>query len=272
MMFNPKKAITVLALAGLAFASTAANAATTYTAGDLLVGFRQTGAGASTNSLVIDIGQASLYLNAAGNLNPILGNAGLDADLAAEFGANWYTDGSVKWGIIGAIGASAVGSQPADTLFASMKETSGVNADGYGRYDSGTQATPSNGVQNLGATYAGKTITGNVALVQANATANTWGNKVGTGFGGGSIFGSTLEGVLSSTSKLDLSRSTPDDLQFADGTLKGTIAGTFSLSSTGGLTFTPNVAAAPEPGRAAFMALGLGAFVLRRRRSARVAA
>ncbi|WP_395736195.1 PEP-CTERM sorting domain-containing protein [Prosthecobacter sp.] len=273
MMFNPKKAITLLAAAGMAFASTAVNAATTYTAGDLLLGFRQTGTGASTNSLVIDIGQASLYRDATGTLNPVLGTAGLDADLAAQFGPNWYTDGSVKWAIVGTTGAAAVGGDPSNTLYSSLKQTSGLNTAGYEQLDNGTQATATTGINNLATTYAGKTITDNVALIQSNTTAGTWGKSgtgVGSDFGYSGVWGTSLEQAVSATSKLDLSRAVADNIN-GGGTF-GSIEGTFSISSTGGISFTSNVAAAPEPGRAAFMALGLSAFMLRRRRPARVAA
>jgi hypothetical protein len=273
MMFKPKKAITLLAVAGLAFASTAANAATTYTAGDLFLGFRQTGAGASTNSLVINIGQASLYRDATGTLNPVLGTAGLDADLAAQFGPNWYTDGSVRWAIVGTTGAGAVAGDPSNTLYSSLKEAAGLNAAGYEQLDNGQQSTATTGINSLATTYAGKTITDNVALIQSNTTAGTWGKSgtgVGSSFGYSGVWGSTLEQVVSTTSRLDLSRAVADNIN-GGGTF-GTIEGTFSISSTGGVSFAANVGAVPEPGRAAFMALGLSAFVLRRRRPARVAA
>ena len=108
MKFNSKKAITLLAVAGLAFASTAVHAATTaYTTGDLILGFRQTGA---TSSLLVNIGQAGGYRDGTTTGNLSLGNLG--ADLTSLFGSGWSSDATVFWGVVGSCSSRILRLEP----------------------------------------------------------------------------------------------------------------------------------------------------------------
>ena len=86
----------LLAIAGLAMIMPQAKATiTTYTTGDILLGFRQTGA---TNDYIIDIGQQSA-LPLVGNTTFGLGSVA--TDLAAVFGSTWYTSNTVKFSAFG---------------------------------------------------------------------------------------------------------------------------------------------------------------------------
>ena len=74
-MFKPKKAMTLLALAGIALASTAVNSAanTTFSTDDLILGIRQdsTSGSQSPNALLIDLGQASQFTAASTVIAPL---------------------------------------------------------------------------------------------------------------------------------------------------------------------------------------------------------
>ena len=105
MKLTSKKAMSLLALAGMFLASTAVNAATTaYTNGDIFLGFSQTG---NSNSIVVNIGQAGGYRD--GTTTGALSLGDLGADLSSWWtdqsnGATaWYNDSTVTWGVVGAI-------------------------------------------------------------------------------------------------------------------------------------------------------------------------
>ncbi len=266
MKFNSKKAITLLAVAGLAFASTAVHAATTaYTTGDLILGFRQTGA---TSSLLVNIGQAGGYRDGTTTGNLSLGNLG--ADLTSLFGSGWSSDATVFWGVVGTPGSASFNSDPGNTLYATKPEgTFGVQEAAYERLSSATQGNGRSNIVSMATAYAGKTSTTNsdVALAQLNTATNSWSsfNPGGTSF---SYF-SGMEGNFGSgvaSSALDLFRMTPDSLAAVN---FGNYEGSLTINSSGVVNFgltTPG--AVPEPGRAALMGLGLGGFLLRRRRPA----
>src|SRR5258707_569543 len=96
-----KKLVTaaLLALASLSLLSQSAKAATlTYNDGDLLLGFRQSGA---TQDYLVDVGTFS-SLPTTGSLTLSLGT--LSTDLTAAFGSTWYTAGTVKWSVFGILG------------------------------------------------------------------------------------------------------------------------------------------------------------------------
>lgn len=281
MMFKPHKAISLLAIAGLALASTAANAATTaYTADDLILGFQQTGA---TNALIVDLGQASGFKGgtAAGTVI-----AGLGATLTSAFGSGWASNPSISWGIVGTPGSLTAGGDAANTIYASTPETTyGVQASpfsdsSYTRLSSATQGGGRASINSLTNIFGGLTASvvgtsGNVAAaLQPSTTTNGWVAMNPNGAGGSSFaYFNSLEGSLGSgvaSSALDLFRMQPG----SGATLNtpGSYIGSFTLNSSGDVSFsTTTPAAVPEPARAAFLGLGLAGLLLRRRRSARSA-
>lgn len=244
----------LLAIAGLAFVSSVASAAvTTYTAGNLLMGFRQAGA---TNSLIVNLGPAATFKNAT---TGFVASSIPASELSTAFGANWYTDSTVTWAVIGAVAGSTVNGDSARTLYASSQEaTYGTANDPYATSSVPSQSGPSTKVATAGGVYNGVENGTNVSLSQSNATTNSWNSFMTTGqFGYDSVW--SLEGTVGAGSQLDLFRMQPN--------VTGTYEGSFTMSNAGVVSFsTSPVAAIPEPSRALLMGLGVAGIFLRRRR------
>ena len=281
MMFKPQKAISLLAIAGLAFAPAAVNAATTaYSADDLILGFQQTG---NANSLLVDLGQASGF-KAGTSVGTII--SGLGSVLNTTFGSGWASDSTISWGIVGTPGSSSVGTDVAKTLYASSPEstygTQSTPLDAtFTRLSSSTQGTGASNIGTMTTTFAGLTASvvgssGNIAAaLQPSATTGGWAAQNPNGAAGTNFsYFNGLEGTLGSgvaSSALDLFRMQPG----SGATLNtpGTFIGSFTLNSNGDVNFsTSTPSAAPEPARAAFLGLGLAGLLFRRRRSARALA
>jgi len=256
MKYSSLKATFLLALAGVMLASTTASAVTTaYTAGNLLMGFRQSGA---TNSLIVNLGAASTFKNATSGF---VATSIPAAELTAAFGANWYTDSSVTWAVIGAVAGSTVNGDSARTLYASSQEaTYGTANDPYTTSSVASQAGPSAKVATAGGVYTNVENGTNVTLSQSNATANSWNSfMTASQFGYDSVW--NLEGTVGSGSQLDLFRMQPN--------VTGTYEGSFTMSEAGAVSFSTSplsAVAVPEPSRALLLGLGLGGIFLRRRR------
>ncbi|MFM2167808.1 MAG: hypothetical protein RIS79_2179, partial [Verrucomicrobiota bacterium] len=107
MLIQTKSLLTMLAVAGMTlFASQAS--ATTYVAGDLLLGFRASGGTGSSTNLIVNLGQAdTVYRDAISNLTNIVDIGTL---LNSTYGTGWDTRSDLFWGIVGVRTASSVGS------------------------------------------------------------------------------------------------------------------------------------------------------------------
>ena len=77
-----------------------------YTTGDLLLAFRSTNA--TSNTFVVDIGQASTYRDSTGTID-VTGTLGstLNAGLTSAFGSSWASDSGLYMGVLG--GSTATG-------------------------------------------------------------------------------------------------------------------------------------------------------------------
>jgi hypothetical protein len=265
--------IALLALAGLALVTTDAKAVVTFNQGDLILGFRQTG---NAEVVLVNIGAATTYSAATSNISiPTFAN--LDTDLKAVFGNNWATDGSIYWGIASArpsVGSTS-GTDVNKTIYLSKAEpTLGTQAADFTLSNTtrGTLATRITGVASQFTTtsspgpYTPFADSGGYAFRQSTSdfTGSNWNDFAPTGFGSGqNIEGNDAAGI--DNTALDLFRVSGS----GTGINTATYEGTFTLSSTGVLSYSNTVpAVAPEPSRALLLGAALGAMVLRRRRVA----
>ncbi len=228
-----------LAMGSVSYAGTPT--ATTYTADDLFIGFHQTG---NTSDYLVKIGQASTFTS-----TQTLSLGDIASDLAAVFGSGWATDATIKWGVIGTTRLATVGSDPAHTIYASKQG----NASTATPWNTGSTSTLSTGdakIASMTSGYNGKTSTANssVGLVQNNigtasnsayasfhtGGANATGAAANLSF---ALFNPTIEasnasGITSSSSTLAVYRLVPGAVAPA------TALGTFSINSSGTVTFT----------------------------------
>lgn len=264
-----------VALCGFAALSAQAQTKTTYTEGDLFVGFRATsGTGASSNYL-LKIGQASQFRDAAPSSSFDLSLGATGADLASLYGASWFTRADVLWSVSGGNTSSSTvnGGDPGRTLYYSNGAGGAAwNAQGFAG-----QAGPNGDLQSQWLRYIQTPIGGDqfstansqFGLVQSDGGNNSYGSFQVKGnqtaaysaFGGGgeNDFGFGVAGA-----GLDLFRL---PVQGDSQTRPGTLLGTFTINDLGVITFT----AVPEPSVVALIGIGvvgLIVFGIRRRQRA----
>lgn len=252
-----KKFLTIAALAVLGAAAlphSAQAAAVTYTPGDLFLSFRASDGVGATQNYVVNLGQASGF--GPSGASAVVSAAGdIDTDLTTLFGANWKTRPDVYWSVSGTVGSfSAVGSDPAKTIYVTREETvPGTLATPWVRRSDTTQGVTTTKLNAMAYAYDGKTSTANSkAIIQNTSDTNSYasfqpggtipnsGPAPGVSF---AAFNPTIEGSFASGtpgSVLDLVRLVP-----ASGTDIGTagaIVGRFTLSDSGELRYTPSAA------------------------------
>jgi len=265
---------TFLVLTGAGFYSQSARATTlTYSAGDLLMGFRDTAA--TANVFVLDIGQASLYTKDNGS-TIVIGTYG--TTLNANFTDGFYT-GNTAWGVA----SIAVTGDPTNTLYAGAPEE--PNGDKGDINNAPVDPTGSGNAQNT----AGSKIAAAGAFAATSAAGNDGGSAVGTNGAWESTAGSP-----NSTSNWAYSMTNggaPFGGYFSngfegdinnDGANGGTILdfwkllpsggtetyeGSFTISSTGLITYQ-TAGTVPEPSTWTALAGGAGLLGLLRRRRA----
>lgn len=244
-------AIAILALAGLAAFDRPAHAVlVNYTAGDLFIGFRSS---ANTNNYLINIGQASQFKNATGPITLSLGTT--SADLVQNFGADWATSGALTWSVSGGL-RTAVGTDPAYTLYASKI----VGTQGWNRSSGGLQELASLKFNDLQKYYVidddgtprQSTANSNVGVVQQDVDVNSYDSFFTDSSAFGHFSGTTEAGFGEGVNGAALNL-----YRLAPGTGKGELLGTFSISESGSITFTP----IPEPGVIALAALAGAALI-----------
>lgn len=287
-----------LAVGGLALTVPSASAVlTTYTAGDIFIGFRQTGV---SNTLVAKIGTVGDFLpvslggpRALGSTyNPTFGVipgtstpvSNISLDLNTVFGSSWATNPSnntgVQWGVAGFTGFSGTSAVPGletrsvfvtrgrvNTAVQTNLTADGAvgDADGFaGAFNAFAQGTG-------GGSYINQESTANssVAYIGAASNANNWGTQINSaaansfGLGAGKNIQQPTSGSFRgpTNSVLDLWLA-----PYAGSTLvtQNTYLGSFTLDNAGALTFT----AVPEPGTYILLAIaGLFLLVFRRRKA-----
>lgn len=285
-----------LAVGGLALSAPSASAVlTTYTPGDIFIGFRQTGV---ANTLVAKIGTVGDFLPVSLNGPRALGSTynpnfgvipgtstpvtNLNLDLNTVFGSSWAnnpTDGTgVRWGVVGWTGntgeTSSVSGLTVRSLFVTRGRTDpAVQTDVTNIGNRGGFATEftSFAYGSGQGSYVSQESTANssVAYIGAASDANNWGTRINTtnaGFGMGSgraVDQTPLTGAYSgpTSSVLDLWLSPNTGSTLAS---TNTYLGSFTLNNSGSLTFT----AVPEPGTYMLLAIvGLFFVVFRRRKN-----
>lgn len=271
MLIKTKHFLTMLVVAGISAAALPSHAATTYVAGDLLLGFRATGGTGSTSNLIVDLGLATGYRDATSNITSVTDIGSL---LISTYGSDWATRSDLSWGIVGARTNStisaAVGGDPARTDYLSAAQTTvspGTQqstawvVSGQGRTDTTAD------ILGLGVAYAAAPGTNSSILNSTDAGSWSTNNSGSDSFRlGGTIEGNFANGA--SGTALDLYRvlNTNTGANPTGTVGVGSYEGTFTISSAGVVGFAA-AEAVPEPSRAILAAIGLGGLLLRRRRS-----
>jgi hypothetical protein len=109
-------------MAAVALSGNSADAALTIAPGDLLLGVYQVnsaGTGVTPNTYVYNLGAGSNYRE-GGVGQGVLANIG--ADLTTAFGSGWSSDGTVRAGVVGAVGSTdpLTNGDPARTVYFSQ--------------------------------------------------------------------------------------------------------------------------------------------------------
>lgn len=251
---------TALVAAGATLAGHSAQAALTYNAGDLFLGFRALGGAGQAQDIVLNIGQASLY-NVANGATFTVGNLG--ADLTAVFTANWNTDrgegNNVQWGVVGT--TYNTGNDP-KTLFVSQPASSPTELTGRSPSNTGTTISKFQGVATG---YLASTENTSIAkgTIQSISDPNAW-NSFFTGSLDFTRFeeveGNFAGGVASADAALSFYQ-----LNAVNGS-PAIALGTFNITNAGVITYT----AVPEPSSMALVgvaAAGLAIIIRGRRRA-----
>lgn len=269
MQIKNKHILTMLVMAGISVAALPASAAT-FAQGDLLLAFNQTSGSGANTVLTIDLGNASQFVNAHNTSTNLTNIANLGSILSSTYGSNMLTssDANVYWTVAGSntSGGTLANGDTAKTTYLTLAQ------DGIGAINGSAQVTSNfnsglsvrNGYANqIGADQTAYTNTAGTSPVAVPIGNTGWVTDAQGGWGNGSLTvqGSFANGV--SGTALDLYR-----IVGSTGSTQtpSVYLGTFTLDSSGNLSFNTTVSAAPEPSRAVFAALGLGTLLLRRRR------
>jgi len=234
----------------LASALPSARAATVPTAlNDLILGFRATGGQGSSSNLEVNLGSISQYYSATATITVTQLSA---TDLATVYGSTWASrlGTDLFWGVIGTTGRTSGGpnGQPSRTLWASAVQTSSGGSSPWPRNAGSAQSSASALIEAL---YTGSPGSLDVATATANSastavinasTIGSWTSQAGTSGAAFGIFNpATLfdkPGAGSNYFKTDLY-----EMRSSTTGGNGTLLGTFTLSSSGVLTFSASAIA-----------------------------
>jgi len=237
---------TLLAIAG------ASNIQATTAVDDLFIGFNTTGSLNTTKDYLIDIGQASTYLN---NTTTILNIGNIGADIASLYGSSWYNNTGILWGAIA--GANiATGTDATGTLYASTPTTA-VGTAATAWLNSSSQTPAASAIFGMGdqttlninstpGTATGANI--NSSYIQNASDANSWNTLGGTvpAFG---FFNSSIEAAFTGSSAgsavLDLFRL-PLGGRTTSGK-PGSNVGYLAIDNSGNITYTPYAVSTNAP-------------------------
>lgn len=266
----------MIALVCGVFTAPSLRAAMTYQQGDLLLAFRQTG---SNQTYVVDLGAATSFRDATSAYN--LNISGIAADMSATFGSGWYTDNTIFASIVGGNNQSAplsgdgTGGAPPYYNKSIYVSKSGTGSASDTPFNTIAQSSVAANATTIGATFgsvfAAGTATANnsVGTIIPTSTTNDYTDLVPPG--AGTWFGMSSSTEVNPNGTFDLYRilaNTSNATNAPSGNGVAQYQGAFTLSSSGVVSFTPEVTAAPEPSRVILLGLGLSGLLMRRRRKA----
>ena len=254
-------------------ASVAAHAQAAY--GDLILGFELAG---NTTNLEVDLGSVSSFIGTAPGTYSIV--TGLGTDLSSTYGSGWNTNSNLNLGVVGSTsGTSGFAGQLKRTLWVTSSGTAysqsvaslyaGANSNISALYGQSAaegafggvsvSSSPADLIQTTA--FSGTT----QGILTGTTLAGSWTSQEATGGSGFSIpitSGAVLEAAMNSSG----GTVTNELYMLNPGSGPATDLGTFSLNSSGDLTFTA-LSVIPEPSTYA-MILGVFAlgFVMLRRR------
>ena len=270
------KIIALLALASSALVIPA-NAAVTFTQGDLILAVRSATEG---KTYMVNLGAAHGYRNATADIASIVN---IDTDLDANF-ANWETRSDVYWSLFGvrdsAIDGGLENGDNGQTIYVSRAQTTlGTQRAPFTAPTSGAHGLAAGNMSGVQVQFANGTPTGLANATVLLDAATNYDNTANANWQAFTASGGTI--ASNDNTALDLFRSLGDPTGAALGggnngnpaaapLRVGTYEGTFRISDTGivSYSFNPTVAAIPEPSRALLLGLGAVGFIFRRRRTA----
>ena len=238
-----------------------AQAALPYNDGDILLGFRASGGDGATTDYLVDIGSATQFTGASGQVSVNIGN--IATDLTNTYGADWKTRGDLLWSVSGV--QKVVGNGfPLNTMFASRAElTPGTQSIPWTRPTVIGSGGPAGKMQSMAiagssgyaaGTTADQTISGNnpKALLQSTNAANSYASYQPGGINtqslsafsyfnaAGAIEGSFANGTAGSV--LDFYKLEP-----GPGSPPAVLVGAFKLDNNGNLTFSTDLSVFAPP-------------------------
>lgn len=277
------------ASAGFSFAQTGLD--TTFTAGDVLLGFRTAGNG-SANNIVVNLGAATTFRTHYVNQTNAINFANIGTLLTTQYGADWFsrTTNPVWMGTVAANNATNINNSaspgatldPNSTVYLSARRiglgTIGQDNSADPNGFSG-QAMASSGVVALGNTFDANDASGYANL--PTTTVNWWqGYTTGSNSADFSSFNveqrMSLSGFTANGTTFGPAGSNIYNVldffrypEFAGGSSfspstanTALYLGSFTINSSGDISFVT----IPEPSAVAMLALGLGGLALGRRR------
>ncbi len=259
MKFKKILTVAALAMAGAALVETSASAQVHASVGDLVLSFDVTdGAGTgATQDYEVDIGSYATYAAAGysnSNITP------LSLDLSSLYGSNWASRGDLEWSVAGTATSG-------NELFVGVSPDQGAPNSSSSLQGSGAGdlAQLTNQLNNKASTTNNSQATAFFSNTDVNGFTKLLNNANGASYG---YFQDVYPATNVTPTDGTPQNTTADlfDLKAVNGV--GKDIGTFTLSSSGVLSFQSASQAVPEPSA---YALGICAvvlfWVLKRRRS-----
>ncbi len=270
-----------LVLGGMGLFAHTANGAVSLENGGLAVAFYQyTGSAVAANTLIYDLGSASIFRENAlaasvSTINPGIASANLGTQLTNAFGSNWADAGTVRWMLIGSVSgaASPINGDPNRTIYLSNLNADITNQTLRGQV-SGDIFSFTGGNQNETATanadaaqilasdsfsidnFMPPTITNGLYFKQNQDITQTLGAGTISGGFEGSL---DVYRIINTATGADLTAGLSGGDAAAG---ERQYIGTFTLDTAG------NIGVIPEPSAALLGVVGALGLVLRRRRNA----